>query len=351
MYLNNNSANCTWRSLARNKLLNFAYQFGLERAGRFIFKNYLTVLNYHRIDDPNRHGFDSFKPNVSARREDFAQQMDYLMRWFKVVSIQEIVRWLDGKSILPSHAALITFDDGYADNFLNAYPILKERNLPAVVFLTSGHIQNDAPFYWDLVAYCFYHTPQDTIIFPDGHQEHWNNKTEKDRVSSNLIEKLKILPDDEKTAWIARLPELLNVSIQKGYFKSLMMNWDQIREMNKNGIDFGGHTINHPILTRVSLRRAEDEIAGSRTRIEDELGKPILGFAYPNGGKADFNQEIEHLTANSGYRVAFTLLNGPTSFGEAMQNPYAIRRVFISHKHTLAQFSFLVNGFNRYRPS
>jgi peptidoglycan/xylan/chitin deacetylase (PgdA/CDA1 family) len=351
MEINNTSSKISWRGALKEKLFSFAFESGLVRAGRGLWKNNLTVLNYHRIDDPTRPGFDTFKPNISARPKDFALQMDYVARWFNVVSMSDVAEWLGGKKTLPAHAALITFDDGYLDNYLSAFPILRERNLPAIIFLTSGHIQQDAPFYWDLIAYCFHQTANDHVTFPDGHEMAWKNEIERDRIALLLIESLKRLPETEKQGWVQRLPSLLNVTIPGGYFQGLMMNWDQIREMQKGGIEFGGHTVHHPILTRVSSAQAEDEIKNSKMRIEEELGPVVKGFAYPNGGRADFNREIERLTAKAGYQAAFSLINGPTSQKEIRQNPFAIRRIFISHKHTLPQFSTLVSGFNRYRPA
>ena len=333
----------------KKRLLSFAFQAGLMRAGRSFWANTLTVLNYHRIGDVTEKSFDTFKPNVSASPSEFTKQMDYVKRWFNAISIQDLVQWLDGGKKLPPHAALITFDDGYLDNFVSAYPILRERNLPAIIFLATGHIQQDTPFFWDLVAYCFHHTHRDGITLPNGTQQHWGNNTEMETVSKNLIEDLKKMKDDDKKEWVSHLPEILNVSIPSGYFQSLMMNWDQIRQMNSNGIDFGGHTINHPILTRIPLQQAKEEISGSGSRIAQETGKPVYSFAYPNGGRDDYSHEIETLTRDSGYRAAFTLLNGPESHRSIKGNPFAIRRIFISHKHTMPDFALLTNIINRYR--
>lgn len=348
MYNPKNIQRLTVPGISR-KLLEFSEQTGLIRLGRPLFSRSLTVLNYHRINDVNQADFDSFHPNVSAHPKVFKQQMEYLSKWFNVVSISDIIEWLHKKKKLPDYAALITFDDGYLDNYTHAYPILREYNFPAVIFLASGHIGTNRPFFWDLAAYCFFHTTQDHIIFPDKRERSWKNGEEKKSISISWVESMKILSNEEKLRWVNELPEKLNVSIPHNYFKNLMTNWDQIREMSNNGIDFGGHTITHPILSRVSPEEARQEIEGSKFRIEQETGKPVLSFAYPNGMKKDLNTSIEVLVSKAGYQAAFTLLNGPTSLHEVRQNPFAIRRIFILHTHTLAHFSALTSPINRYR--
>lgn len=349
MYLNATPSKKTWRARLKERIFSFAFHSGLTRFGRGLFKDSLTVLNYHRIEDPGRADFDTFKPNVSARPEDFARQMDCLARWFNVISMRDLADWLNGGKPLPPHAALITFDDGYLDNFANAYPILRARNFPAVIFLTTNHIESDLPFYWDLAAYCFHHTKRDSIQFPDGSIRAWRSRAEAEQACGELIERLKALREDEKRAWAARLPETLDVSIPAGFFRNLMMSWDHVREMRRGGIEFGGHTMSHPILTRLPLEKAKEEIEGSKARVEAELGERIFGFAYPNGLASDFNPAIERLTADAGYAAAFTLLNGPSRVAEVRREPFAIRRIFISHKHSLPQFAALVSWVNRYR--
>ncbi len=333
------------------RLFEIANSTGLVRSGRFLWAKSLTVLNYHRVNQrPDQPDSDTFKPNISATPEEFARQMEYVSRWFNVISLRDLVDWLENQRSLPPHAALITFDDGYLDNYTVAFPILQKFHFPAVIFLTTGHIAKDTPFYWDLTAYCFYHTTRDEVDSPDGKKRHWENQRQLDDTVREWTESLKVLPNEEKQKWLTRLPDLLDVSVPEGFFRSLMMNWDQVRELNQKGIEFGGHTVTHPILTRVSLDQARNEIEGSRAEIEQQLGHPIFSFAYPNGMSADFNPGIENLVKSAGYKAAFTLLNGPTSLREAKAHPLTIRRIFISHKHTLPRFAALVSWVNRYRP-
>ncbi len=337
------------RSSIKSRLLDLAHETGFIRAGRGLWAKSLTVINYHRIDDPHREGFDSFKPNVSATPQGFEQQMEYLAKWFHVVSLKDVVAWLDGEGSLPPYAALITFDDGYLDNYTAAYPVLCRHGFPALIFLATEHIGTGAPFYWDMAAYCFAHTTRDHVSFPDGKTGHWKDGKQREQISKAWIESLKALPQTEKEAHVRRLPELLGVSVPGGFFQKLMMNWDQAREMQQEGIEFGAHTMHHPILTRISLDQVRAEVQGSKARIERELGQPVLGFAYPNGQLADLNAPIERIVAESGIRAAFTLLNGPSSLGEVKRHPYAIRRIFISYKHSLAEYAALLSPLNRFR--
>ena len=344
-----NPAEAKPRSSLKRKMLTLAYETGLVRVGRGLWSRWLTVVNYHRIDDLYRKDFDSFKPNVSATPQDFERQMEYLAKWFNVVSLKDVVEWLDGHKELPPYAALITFDDGYLDNYTSAFPILRRYDFSALIFLTTGHIGTDAPFYWDMASYCFTHTRSDHLTFPDGHVEHWSNQTELDQVSKTWIEFMKTLPQTEKQIYVQNLPVLLGVAIPAGFFKSLMMDWDQVREMHQAGMEFGAHTVHHPILTRISKAQVREEVVGSKSRIEEELKEPVLGFAYPNGQASDLNEGIEKIVAESGIRAAFTLLNGPSSQGEVKRNPYAIRRIFISHRHSLPEYAMLLSPINRYR--
>jgi peptidoglycan/xylan/chitin deacetylase (PgdA/CDA1 family) len=351
MYSGQSESNNKSGASIKRSLINLAYETGLIRAGRGLWAKSLTVINYHRIDDPHRKDFDSFKPNVSATPDNFDRQMDYLSKWFNVVSMQDVLQWLGGQKKLLPYTALITFDDGYLDNYTFAYPILRAHNFPALIFLTTEHIGTDIPFYWDMAAYCFHHTKRDQLTFPDGKIEGWSNPEQLDQVTRKWIELMKTFPQAEKLVYVQRLPELLGVSIPDGFFKKLMTNWDQVKEMQKGGIEFGAHTMHHPILTRIPLEEVRAEIEGSKSRIEKELGEPVLSFAYPNGQSSDLNDKIEKIVADSGIRAAFTLLNGPSSQDEVKRNPFAIRRIFISYKHSLSEYAALLSPINRYRSS
>ena len=331
-----------------SRIFNLFYHLRLfDTLHRTTNRNRLTVLAYHRIDDPHRPGFDTFAPNVSATPAQFAEQMALLQARYSVVSAADVTAWLRGEKPLPPYPALITFDDGYFDNFKHALPVLKKFGFPAVVFLATDYIGKSDPFFWDLAAYCFAHTEKTTANFPLAGELHWHDSTSRTAVMVGWLERLKTVSDAEKWAHIHALPDLLDVSIPDDAFAGITMSWAQVREMVANGVTMGAHTMRHPVLTRVPPKQARAEIFGSKARIEAEIGVPVTTFAYPNGHPADFNAAIQQDLADAGIEAAFTLVPGPTTLAEMRANPFTIRRIFLSHKDSLPRFAAKLVGLPR----
>lgn len=327
--------------------LNMLIRVRAFRTARWFNPRSLTVLNYHRVADPEKDGFESFRPNISAAPEMFARQMDYLCEYFNVISGSELSAWLYQKQALPPHAAMITFDDGYHDNWANAYPILKARNLPAIIFLTTNYIEKNTPFYWDTLAYAFRHTTRNQAVFPMIGLQSWHDDHEMKRIMLMWAAAGKLLPDREKEENLQKTLEILEVNLPEDAFNGMHLTWDQVREMAQNRIEMGSHTMSHPILTRVPLAQVEKELRGSKERIEAEIGMPVLSFAYPNGGSADFTPQTQNLLRGFGYKFAFSLMPGPTWYATVKKDPYAIRRIFLSHADTFGRFVGKITGLAR----
>ncbi len=303
-------------------------------------KNRLTVLNYHRINDPQDPDFCDFVPNVSATPALFASQMDYLLqRGFNFVSEGEILSWLETGEPLPPYAVLVTFDDGYEDNFKYAYPILRERKIPATIFLSTNHIGSVKPFYWDLIAYCLCRSPLTEINLPQLGFRQWDDKASLINVSDEWVKQIKQLPEDQKLEVIKMVPDLLEVSINEADFVDKHLSWDQVREMSNGGISFGGHTKSHPILTRVNFNQAAVELSESKNKIEQEIGLPVVSMAYPNGGQGDFSSKIIGLVKEAGYKMAFSLITGFPQYRQLEQQQYSFPRIYLGRKDTLPRFS------------
>ena len=323
------------------------HKLGVLDLARKITPNLLTVLNYHRINDAFREDFDTFRPNISATPSDFAAQMAYVSRKYNVISGTELAAFIKGRHQLPVHAAIITFDDGYYDNYANAYPILKSRNLPAIIFLATNFIGSHKPFFWDLIAYCFFHTKKEQVQLPLLGAQSWVDRPTRDVVMQRLIETLKKVSDVEKQKIIDQLPQVLGVDVPNEVFNNLMMSWSDAKELSENGIELGAHTASHPILTRISLGDISVELLKSKRHIETEIGKPVVSFAYPNGQSSDFNEDVVDRVQQAGFEIAFTLLPGPTRRITVRKNPLTIRRIFLSYTDSFPRFAAKLTGLDR----
>lgn len=102
------------------------------------------------------------------------------------------------------------------------------------------------------------------------------------------------------------------------------LSWEHVREMNANGVRFGAHTLDHPILSRLSEGDARRQIRGSRTRIETQLDTPVTDFAYPNGRSVDFDATTKRILGEEGFRCAVTTIGGAN---DASSDPFTLRRV------------------------
>ncbi|MDH3712841.1 MAG: polysaccharide deacetylase family protein [Gammaproteobacteria bacterium] len=258
-----------------------------------------------------------------------------------------MVAWLEGHSQLPPYAALITFDDGYRDNFDNAFPVLRARNLPATIFLATDCIGSSKPFYWDLAAHCFKNTKLHVAELPVLGTSRWLNDDERQDVALRWVSTVKSLPDSEKQQAAARLPETLDVTLSDRSFADLHLTWEQVCKMQAVGFEMGAHTCSHPILARIPLSEARRQISESRTAIEENTQQPVVTFAYPNGLSSDFTQAHQTLLAEFGFRAGFTLVPGPMSFSRALQQPMAIRRIFIGWRDDLPRFLAKLTGLAR----
>jgi peptidoglycan/xylan/chitin deacetylase (PgdA/CDA1 family) len=307
----------------------------------------LTVLSYHRIDDPTVPGFDTLKANVSATPAAFAEQMDFVRKRFEIVSVENILAWLRGDQALPDNPLLITFDDGYRDNLDHALPILRERRLPAVIFLATDYIGRDTPFLWDIVAYCFFRTPRKEACLPLLGKKKWHDERSRTTIMKNWLNMTKTLADDEKRQSVGKLSRALGVPAPEKTNTGKHLTWEQVRTMTSEGIDIGAHTQGHPILTGIPLEQVEREARGSKERIEKEIGRPVKVFAYPNGAPSDFNPAIEAVLKKVGFEAAFALTPGPSRLAETQREPMAIRRIAVHSKDTLPRFAAKLVGMSR----
>ena len=245
----------------------------------------LRILAYHRVWDEPPETFAFDEELISANSEDFHRQMSWIKKHFEILSFADLHACAQQNRPWPRRALLVTFDDGYADNYTHAFPILKELNLPATIFLSTGYIDKPRLFWWDLIAYCVKKTKLSKIKWPDISSHALSFENEKTRRVSidKILLWIKSVADNEKNDFLEKLPHSLEVPLPADISGAMQLNWAQVREMAAQRIEFGGHSVTHPILSNIGAPQLEHEIAGCKRAIETQLEGEVLVFSYPNG--------------------------------------------------------------------
>lgn len=284
----------------------------------------LLVLNYHRIGN----GFNSsFDRNLwSASAEDFEYQVRTVSRDFDVIGLDDmehVVSRRGGKYVL------ITFDDGYYDNYTDAFPILKSYSAKAVFFLATGFLDSPKVPWWDEIAWMVRHSPIKTLP-----ASRWIDKpialeeSNHELAIRTLLKVYKKLSGEETANYLNYLSEATqSPRCPEHIAHQLWMNWAMVREMKQAGMAFGGHTVNHPILGNLPADQQEFEIAECQRRLTAELGVPATAFSYPVGGPGSFNQHTFDSLERNGFRWGFTYFGG--NLRTPTTNRYALPRAAI----------------------
>lgn len=267
----------------------------------------LLTLNYHRIGDAGQSAFD--RHLWSAAEEDFDRQVAFLAKNFDVIGLSdldEVLRRKQGRFVM------LTFDDGYRDNYSAAFPILKSHDVSATFFIATGFIDRPRAPWWDEIAWMvrtctkqplaanrWLSTP---ITFDEPDREH---------AIGRLLSIYKGLGPEATDEYLDCLADELNTGrCPASMANDTWMTWDMIREMRDQGLTFGGHTVNHPILANLSSEQQDWEIGECQRRLVAELKQPITTFSYPNGKRSSFNDFTRTALKQFGFRKAFTFLGG-----------------------------------------
>jgi len=274
----------------------------------------LCILNFHRVlasADP----FLESEPDTQT----FRWQMELLASCFNVMPLKDAIYML-AKERMPPRAVCITFDDGYRSMHDHALPILKEFNLPATVFATSGFL--DGTNMWnDRIIEAIRHIPTDLLDLRDvGLGVHSLETTEaRKRVIHKLTDDAKYLPPDKRLDLTLQLEALVG----HRQTDSMMLTPEMLLSLSQNNVDIGGHTITHPILTSLTDKAARSEITGNKQHLEAIISKPVTLFAYPNGKAGmDFDERHVAMAKDAGFDAAFTTAYGAaTSTHQRYQIP------------------------------
>ncbi len=305
------------------------------------------ILLYHRV---TRLATDPQLLAVSP--EHFAEHLELLKRIARPMRLGEMVsRARHGEDL--NGAVAITFDDGYADNLLEAGPILKAADVPATVFVAAGGIDSTREFFWDEldrillqpgglpeklrveVGEVRYETNMGAAVNYSREEwerfRHWNvtmedNPTARQRVYREVCGLIHQMTSAQREIALGQILKWSGLE-SVGRLTHRMMTAEQLRELALGGlIEVGGHTVSHPLLSAESVADQTREISEGKVAIEEILGSPVRSFSYPFGGRRDYTADTMAVVKEAGFEYACSNFRGMVT---AETDPFQLPRMIV----------------------
>ncbi|MDX2289067.1 MAG: polysaccharide deacetylase family protein [Hyphomicrobiaceae bacterium] len=259
---------------------------GADRLGRPYASGAGAILMLHHVEPGTQ---PEFSPNgiLKVTPEFLAAVVDDVLACgYDVIALDDVeARLAQGPSARPF--ACFTFDDGYRDNLVHAYPVFKARNLPFAIYVPGSFPDGDGDLWW-LVLEEALRRVDEVVARIDGIEHRFPARTtaEKYRAHHAVYWWLRTLPEDEARAEVAGLARFAGYD-PSGLCRELVMTWDELRALAADPlVTIGAHTVGHYALAKLPRARMQDEIAGGIARLEAMLGKPCRHMSYPYGSES-----------------------------------------------------------------
>jgi peptidoglycan/xylan/chitin deacetylase (PgdA/CDA1 family) len=259
----------------------------------------LRVLTYHRIDsyygDPLRD-----RPELTVTPDQFQFQMRTLVKSFQVVSLDQVLETASGGRPLPARAVLITFDDAYSNVGTLAWPIMRELGLPATIFVPTGFPSlSKRYFWWDRLRAAFSETSETVLEDPELGKFNLVDRHSRLTAYKILVNVIKNSAPEKAATIVENTCQQLGEPVMANE----AMDWDEIKKLASEGVQFAPHSRNHPILTQLDQAELEAELSEPLNDLKFHLGSAPPVLAYPSGY---YNQKVLDVARSLGYKLGFT---------------------------------------------
>jgi len=296
---------------------------------RRVAKAKYVVLTYHRV------GTEGAPLYCKLPRHVFAEQMAYLARHFRVISVQQMMEEIQDPDRIGGQAVAITFDDGYRGTYTEAFPILRRYGLPATVYLTAGAVESGETLWYDQIFLRFQKAASHLQLTLDAPRSYQLTTFERRiEAATEVVGYLRTLPEDSRWRWCEEFGA--KIPLQRSELQGAMMTWEQARTMQRNAISFGAHTMTHPVVSRLSSGQLVDELRDSKLLIEKRLDRAVEHFAFPFGKASECGSETGTVLSNLGFQTAMTSITGVNEYGA---DPFRLRRLGVGNSCSIAYFA------------
>ena len=314
--------------LARS--LSFVLPNALFSNVRHWFKNDLIILAYHRVLSVNKGSVFQYDTGlISATVDEFETQISFIRKYYNPISETQLINHIYHNEPLPPKPVMVTFDDGFDDNYLNAYPILKRYNVPATMFVSTAYIGGNEPIWFDWLASLCISASMKKIEIPVLKKSYIINEyPDRELIYKDLIKVIREINNEVRLKVLDQLKvSYSDYMIHIDRSMSKFMNWNQVIEMSNDNITVGSHTVTHPIMSRLNNTEISYELNTSKEVIESHINKNIMSFSYPTGQATSFTNYILNEVINSGYKVAHTYIHGINKL--PINQPHSLNRLHI----------------------
>lgn len=306
-----------------------------------VLRKRAVVLMYHRVLTAEERRASGSHPAMVVSRDAFEMQMSVLKRRFVPLSVEAFWDRLARRVPFESSSCLITFDDGWRDNVVNALPALQANGLPALVFLPVNFIGTTRVFWQEALAHLLSQAVRTADEAPArrGAIAAVLATVGLERLVAGgpapapmtifyAIDGLKTRSRDEILGFVDALAAELGVRLETLSQTDGFMSWDQASMLAGQGVTFGGHGVEHHLLTLVSGDVVRSEAEGSMAVVSRTFGQPPLAFSYPNGY---VNAGVVDVVKAAGYRLGFITRRGRVTCDD---DPLLIKRLNIHDEMT-----------------
>lgn len=295
----------------------------------------VTIIMYHYV----RPIKDSRYPGIKGLELDlFKEQLDFVRKNYKVVTVEEVVEAVNGKAVLPDRAMLLTFDDGYRDHYEYVLPLLRRYGMQGSFYVPSAVVEHHRVLDTNKIHYILAGADIDSLMsklygmLDDYRQDGYRENDYVLEPNEELYAKLARVNrwDPAEVIFIKRLlqtylPEKLRHEIvdrlfldimnlsEEEFAKELYINMDEIREMKKEGMFFGLHGSDHIWLDKASEEQMMKDISHAKEYFADAMDPEYLVMNYPYGG---YNDAVVNYVRSIGCKLGITVEARMARIGE-----------------------------------
>lgn len=310
----------------------------------------VVILTYHRVVTDHEIAEQSIQPGMYVTRDVFAAQMRFLAEHFTVLSFADLLTlWDEGSWDANRRYCVVTFDDGWLDNYLYAFPILSASRIPVTIFLPTRFI-GTADWFWpekmSWLARQSFRRPYAERVRVQNELKQRIRQIGAERVleGQDNIDALIEFGKTQSQEWVISFTESwADLLGERWPTNRQVVTWDEVRDMSAAGIAFGSHSVSHRLLPALSKEEIRQEAVESWETLSRQSIQTVRVFCYPNG---DWSDEVKECVQAAGYRAATT-----TQFGYESATPtnrFGLKRINVHHDVTCTDslFAFHLAGFN-----